>query len=123
MEGVRQHQIDLIDWLSGGPLADHVDAFKYYLTERGYAKTSFAHCVGSIAHFAQWIHRRGIDVQRIDESIVVEFLDQHLPSCRCSSAVQRHRTSLSAALGHLLVVLRARGVIAPPVVSRTPVIM
>ena len=105
MEDARQHQFDSIDWLSGGPLAAHVDAFKHYLTERRYAKNSFAHCVGSVAHFAQWIHRRCIDVQRIDESIVAEFLDEHLPSCRCSGAVQRHRTSLSAALGHLLVVL------------------
>lgn len=121
MEDVRQHQFNSIDWLSGEPLAAHVDAFKHYLTERGYAKNSFAHCVSGVAHFAQWIYRRGIGVQRIDESIVAEFLDEHLPSCRCSGAVQRNRTSLSAALGHLLVVLRARGVIAAPVVSRTPV--
>ena len=121
MKDARQHPFELIDWLSGGPLATHVDAFKHYLTERGYAKSSFARCVSSVAHFAQWIHRRHIDVQRIDESIVAEFLDEHLPSCRCSGAVQRHRTSLSAALGHLLVVLRARGVIAPPVVSKTAV--
>jgi site-specific recombinase XerD len=121
MKDARQHPFELIDWLSGGPLATHVDAFKHYLTERGYAKSSFARCVSSVAHFAQWIHRRHIDVQRIDESIVAEFLDEHLPSCLCSGAVQRHRTSLSAALGHLLVVLRARGVIAAPVVSKTPV--
>jgi integrase/recombinase XerC len=121
MKEARQHPFDLIDWLGGGPLAAHADAFKHYLTERGYAKNSLAHYVSSVAHFAQWIHRRDIDVQRIDESIVAEFLDEHLPSCRCRGAVQRHRASLSAALGHLLVVLRARGVIAAPVVSKTPV--
>ena len=121
MENVRQPQIKSIDWLNAGPLAPHVVAFKQYLTERGYARNSFANCVGSVAHFAQWIHRRCVDVQRIDESVLVEFLDEHLPSCRCIGTVHRHRTSLSAALGHLLVVLRARGVIAPPVVSKTPV--
>jgi len=121
MGNVRQPQIMSIDWLNKGPLAAHVDAFKQYLTERGYARNSFANCVGSVAHFAQWIHRRCVDVQRIDESVLVEFLDEHLPSCHCIGAVQRHRPSLSAALGHLLVVLRAQGVIAPPVVSKTSV--
>ena len=46
-----------IDWLDEGPLAAHVDAFKQYLTERGYARNSFTNCVGSFAHFGQWIHR------------------------------------------------------------------
>ena len=121
METVRQPQVNSIDWLNEGPLAAHVDAFKQYLTERGYARNSFANCVGGVAHFAQWIHRRCVDVQRIDESVVAEFLDEHLPRCRCIGTVQRDRRSLSAALGHLLVVLRAQGVIAPPVVSTTPV--
>jgi integrase/recombinase XerC len=121
MGNVRQPQIRSVDWLGEGPLAPHVDAFRRYLTERGYARNSLAGCLSSVAHFAQWIHRRGIDVQRIDESVLVEFLDAHLPSCRCIGVTQRHRPTLSAALGHLLVVLRAQGVIAPPLVSKTPV--
>ena len=121
MENARLPQIKSIDWLNEGPLAPHVVAFKQYLTERGYARNSFVNCIGGVTHFAQWIHRRCVDVQRIDESILIEFLDGHLPSCRCIGSVQCHRASLSAALGHLLVVLRARGVIAPPVVSKTPV--
>ena len=121
MGNIRLSQPACVNWLDEGPLAPHVDAFKQYLTDRGYARNSFANCVGSIAHFAQWVHRRGVDVQRIDEAVVGEFLDEHLPSCRCTGVVQRHRPSLSAALGHLLVVLRAHGVIAPPIVSKTPV--
>ena len=117
----RLSQPACVNWLDEGALAPNVDAFKQYLTDRGYSRNSFANCVGSIAHFAQWIRRRGVDVQRVDESVVSEFLDAHLPSCRCTGVIQRHRPSLSAALGHLLVVLRAQGVISPPVVSKTPV--
>jgi site-specific recombinase XerD len=58
MGNVRQPQIISIDWLNEGPLAVHVDAFKQYLTQRGYARNSFANCMGSVAHFAQWIDRR-----------------------------------------------------------------
>lgn len=121
MGNVRLSRLSCINWLAEGPLAPHVDAFKQYLTDRGYATTTFANCVGSIAHFAQWVHGRRLRVQRIDEAAVAEFLDEHLPRCRCTGPVQRDRRGLSAALGHLLVVLRAQSVIAPPVVSATPV--
>jgi hypothetical protein len=29
MKDAPQHPFDLIDWLSGGPLAAHIDAFKH----------------------------------------------------------------------------------------------
>jgi len=119
--GNIQPSFSRIDWLSRGPLAPHVDAFKKYLTDRGYAATTFANCVGSVAHFGQWIHSRRLHVRRIDEGAVAEFLDEHLPGCQCAGPVQRDRRTLSAALGHLLVVLRAQGVIVALAVSTTPV--
>jgi hypothetical protein len=73
MGNVRLSQLACVNWLDEGPLAPHVDAFKQYLTDRGYSRNSFANCVGSIAHFAQWVHRRGVDVQRIDEQLSVSF--------------------------------------------------
>lgn len=109
------------NWLADGPLVPYVDAFKQYLTDRGYAASTFASCVRSIAHFAQWVHGRRLRVERIDEAAVAEFLDEHLAWCRCTRPVPRDRRGLSAALGHLLVVLRAQGAIAPPAVSTTPV--
>ena len=121
MRNVRFSHRNSIDWAAEGPLAPHIDAFKQYLTDRGYAASTFTHCVGSIAHFAKWVHGRRLRVQRIDESAVSEFLDEHLPRCRCTGPVERHRRNLSAALGHLLVVLRAQDVIAEPEVSATPV--
>jgi integrase/recombinase XerC len=60
-------------------------------------------------------------LQSIDEALVAQFLDKHLLRCHCSGPIQRDRRMLSAALGHLLVVLRARGAIAPPTESTTPV--
>jgi integrase/recombinase XerC len=110
-----------IDWLGKGLLAPYVDAFKQYLTARGYAATTIANCVRSVAHFAQWAHGRRLRVQRVDEAAVAEFLGKHLRCCRCTGPVQRDPRGLRAALGHLLVVLRAQRVIASPAVSSTPV--
>jgi site-specific recombinase XerD len=121
MGNTRSSRFAVINWLDKGPIAPHVAAFKQYLTDRGYAATTFAHCVRSVAHFAQWVDGRRLRVQRIDERGVAEFLDEHLPQCCCTGSVQRDRRSLSAALGHLLAVLRAQSVIAAPAVSTRPV--
>lgn len=110
-----------IDWLAKGPLAPHVDAYKKFLTDGGYAATTYSNCIGSVAHFAQWLHGRRLRIRSLNEAVVAEFLDDHLPRCCCTGPVRRDRGDLSAALGHLLVVLRTRGVIAPPTVRTTPV--
>ena len=94
---------------------------RQFLTDRGYAASTFSNCIGSVAHFAQWLHGRRLRIRSLNEAVVAEFLDEHLPLCGCAGPVLRDRRTLSAALGHLLVVLRARGVVAPPTVRTTPV--
>lgn len=121
MGNTKSSRFNRIDWLAKGPFAPHIDAYRQYLTDRGYATTTFSNYMRSIAHFAQWARSRRLQVRRIDESVVTEFLDGHLPECRCTGSICRDRRSLSAALGHLLVVLRARGIVAPPAVRSTPV--
>jgi site-specific recombinase XerD len=121
MRNTQSSRSNCIDWLAASPFAPHIDAYKQYLTDRGYAATTFSSCIRSIAHFAQWMRSRRLQVRRIDESVVTEFLDGHLPECRCTGSICRDRRSLSAALGHLLVVLRARGIVTPPAVRATPV--
>ena len=110
-----------IDWLATEPLAPYVDAYKQYLTDRGYAATTFGNCVRCLAHFAQWIRERRSRVRHIDETVVAEFLDDHLPRCRCAGPVHRDRRNLSAALGHLLVVLHTKGAVGQPTARATPV--
>lgn len=121
MGNTQSSRLTRIDWLAKGPLAPHVDAYKQYLTDRGYAATTFANCIRCVAHFAQWVHGRRLPIRRIDEAVVAEFLDDHLPRCRCTGPVHRDRRNLSAALGHLLTVLRDQGAVVPPTVSTTPV--
>lgn len=121
MANKRTSRSDRIDWLAKGPLAPYVDAYKQYLTDRGYAASTFKNCLRGIAHFAQWIHGRHRCLRCIDETVVSKFLDSHLPQCRCTGPIHRDRRNLSAALGHLLVVLRALGIVASPAVKTTPV--
>lgn len=110
-----------INWLADESIGPCVEAFKQYLTDRGYAARTFASYLGGVAHFARWAHGQRLRLHWIDEASIAEFLDRHLPACRCVGQVRHDRGDLSAALGHLLVVLRSQGVITPPAVSATPV--
>lgn len=121
MGNTRSSKHTSIDWLAKGPIAPHIDEFMLYLANRDYAASTFCNYLGVVSHFAQWMHGRRLRLQSIDEALVAKFIDQHLPRCHCSGPVQRDRRTLSAALGHLLAVLRAQGAIAPVMVSSKPV--
>ena len=120
MGNTRSSEHSNIDWLAKEPLAPHIDAYMQFLANRDYASNTFSNYLGVVSHFAQWMHSRRLRLQSIDEGLIAQFLDKHLPRCHCSGPVQRDRRTLSAALGHLLAVLRARGAIAPAPLSSTP---
>lgn len=96
------------------------DAYERYLNGRGHAAGYTQRCKDSIAHFDLWLHDSGKSVLALDEALVAQFLNRHLLRCQCR-VTARDRGSLSAALGHLLVVLRAQGVIPAKPVGKTPV--
>ena len=108
-------------WLLESQLAPYVDALKHYFTQGGYASSTVATYIACIAHFAYWMTQCGIDIHRICEGVVRQFLNDHLPGCDCARQVCCARTNLRAALRHLLIVLRANDVIADPSVGTTPV--
>jgi len=66
-------------------------------------------------------HSRRLRIEQISEALVAEFLDDHLPRCRCQAPVLRDRSEMSSSLGHLLVVLRDVKVIGPRAERATPV--
>ena len=79
MGNVQSPRISCINWLDEGPLAPHGQAYKQYLIDRACAASTFGNCLGGVAHFVQWLGQRRIRVRRIDETVVAEFLNQHLP--------------------------------------------
>ena len=110
-----------VDWLTIGPIAPHADAIKQHFVDGRYASTTIASYLIDIAHFARWAWSKRLNLLRIDEASVTEFLNLHLPHCRCEGSVRHDRCDHRAALGHLLFVLRAQGAIASPAKSMTPV--
>jgi site-specific recombinase XerD len=86
------------DWFAAASLGDTADAYLRYLTERGYAAESIKGYFRSVAHFVHWCTRRGFAVKGIHESRIDQFLDGHLPRCRCAPRCYRTRAEVRAAL-------------------------
>ena len=108
-------------WLLESPFEPYVDTFTHYLIGQRYSANTITSYLGGMAHFARWFSQRGLSISQIDEAVVDQFLDRHLPRCNCASPVRKSRHELSATLSTLLSVLRADGVIAEPAVGLTPV--
>jgi site-specific recombinase XerD len=108
-------------WLLESELAPYVDAFMLHLFDCRYASNTINNYLAGLTHFAHWTTLCNIDVKSIDEKLIQQFLNDHLPRCNCEVPVFLTRKDSRAALGHLLVLLRANAVIADPAIGLTPV--
>jgi site-specific recombinase XerD len=109
------------EWLLNSQFAPHIDAFTHFLNARGHATITVNIYLGCLAHFARWTSRRSVNICQVNEDMVSSFLNEHLPACDCARPVIRNVVPLRAALGLLLVVLRANAVIPERAQGSTPV--
>jgi integrase/recombinase XerC len=108
-------------WLFESQLSPFVDAFMLHLFDCRYASNTIDNYLAGLTHFAHWLTQGNIDVKNIDEKLIQRFLDDHLPICCCEKPAFTDAKDLHAALGHLLVLLRANAIIADPSIGQTPV--
>ena len=97
-------------WFAASELAPHIETFVERLVRDGYSCRTTANHVDSIAHFARWMSRSRLKVERLDEAAIQRFLDRHLPRCDCPPPAHRNRGDLSAGCHLLLRVLWDQGV-------------
>jgi site-specific recombinase XerD len=76
----------------------HISALKRFLTERGYASHTVYAYLDCVTHFSQWAERSDPDLARIDEAVVAQFIEDHLPHCKCGWPTRTDRRSASPAL-------------------------
>lgn len=98
----------------------HVSGYREYLAERGNAAGYVFNCEAAVVHLSMWMKDANKRLGDIDEGLVAEFVEHHLPSCHCATSAH-HPSTVRAALGHLLVVLRATNAIAPRPLDMTEV--
>ena len=98
----------------------HILGYRAYLVERGNAAGYVRNCEAAVVHLSIWVKGANKRLVDIDEGLVAEFVEHHLPGCHCATSA-RHPSTVRAALGHLLVVLRAANAIAPRPLDMTEV--
>jgi hypothetical protein len=100
------------DWLEQSVLQGFVGAYSDHLHHGRYAANTRRAYLCCVAHFAHWLTIEHHTLSSVGEAAVRQFVVEHLPRCDCPYPVRRIRHEISAALGQLLVVLRAEGAIA-----------
>lgn len=101
-------------WLKQGVLSSYVSAYVRDLSEHEYSANTVGFYLHSVAHFSHWLAKRKIELSRINERLVRRFITVHLPDCDCEGRCRKKQdATLSAALRHLLRVLRLKGCIPP----------
>jgi len=111
MDSIRSLHPMARAWLLDGPLSSHVDTFQARLERGRYAEGSVEKALRALAHFAHWMTRCRLSAEHIDEALVEQFLDSHLPRCDCHATALRTHADLRANLAHLVASLRAQHVI------------
>jgi site-specific recombinase XerD len=112
----------LTSWLYEGPLAPYIDAFSEHLSLNNYSPATICHYNRCFAHFSHWVNMNDVDVHDINEKVINQFLNEHLPSCiRKQEACHDYYCKFRAALKHIIIVLRTNSVISSPSAIKTPV--
>lgn len=93
---------DTVARLRRSVFAPWLDAYVGRLHERGNIGRSIRRYVHAVTHLGRWLQRRHLAAKDINHQIVLEFLQNHLPCCRCTHPVARNLINVRAALMHLL---------------------
>jgi integrase/recombinase XerC len=100
-------------WLRNCPITPYVLIYLDYLTSCRYADETSEHHLASLAHLGLWMGIHHFHIEELDEALLTQFLDGHLPICDCPRPIFQTRADISSACGHFLRILRDRGVIPP----------
>jgi len=100
-------------WLRNSPVTPYILIYLDYLTGCRYADETSEHHLAGLAHLGLWMGLNHFRIEELNEALVTQFLDDHLPNCDCPRPIFQTRADLNAACGHFLRILRDRGVIPP----------
>ena len=99
-------------WLRNSPITPYVLVYLDYLTKCRYADETTEHYLAGLAHLGLWMRLNHLRIEELDEVVVTQFLEEHLPNCDCPRPIFQTRADLNAACGHFLRILRDHGAIS-----------
>jgi len=84
------------------------------LHARGYTREGVRHHVLVVEHFGCWLKRRQVPLRRLSTLHVTEFLQSHLPRCRCPRPAPKIQPDCRASLRRFVEFLRGQRRIKKP---------
>jgi site-specific recombinase XerD len=121
MAATRELPANPLDQLRATVLAPYAGLYEGYLRDGSYAPSTQGGYLRGLVQFGRWMSQGGLNAADLDEDVVAQFLGEHLSECRRRALIGCRGADLRAALGHLLIVLRANAVIPQRVLEMTPV--
>jgi site-specific recombinase XerD len=112
LEKVFRHP-SVLKRLRGGVLGGALDDLAAYLLGRGHTLTTVQMYLRGAGHFSYWLQLERIPAVSLREEVVGHFLQKHLRACRCPVPFGEPVSCMRAVMGHLMLVLRRSGRIAP----------
>ncbi len=109
------------NWIIASPIYAIIPLYVGNLRSRRYARDTIQSYLASVAHFAHWLSRHRLGILDINDALVAEFIDTHLPSCHCRRPCMYRAPTIRAALKHLLAVLKQFHGTNDMVQSQTPI--
>ena len=106
-----------LSWIQMTTLSGCAEGLLSRFRDSRYGSATIIRYVRIIAHFGQWFDSRRFAPSDFSEDLVLDFLDRHLPGCRCRARIDRDRKCVRAALAHLAAALDQPSV-APAVRDR-----
>ena len=88
------------------PHGSVLEQFAEYLSVRGHSPDTVHQYVFAAEHFGRWLGRR-----KINGHTAKQFVQTHLPACRCKSPASRTKKNVRASLNRLLEMVGADAVV------------
>jgi site-specific recombinase XerD len=115
------HRPWVVAQLHASALGPDLDALTDELQSLGYSVATIQNHLHAAGHLAYWLTRQRIAVRSLSEATIHQFVERHLPHCRCPIP-RASAPDFGGVAPHLLKVLQARGrILLPRAPKPTPI--
>ncbi len=108
------------EWILDSPFEQSAVQMGKQLTEFGYSRCTITSYLSGISHLSHWAEAEGLQVAQVSNEVVEQFVQIHLPTCRCAPRCQRNVNSVRAAVLFWQRVVYSSGMVKQTIDNLTP---
>lgn len=89
-------------WIIASPIYAVIPLYVGNLRSQRYARDTIQKYLAALAHFGHWLSQHRFGIPDINDVLVAEFIESHLPSCNCQRPCMYRVATIRPALQHFL---------------------